>query len=116
MIPIHLYMYFTFNIILDTGRLPESWLEGIIRSILLKLFCSFIDFSKAFDSVWMVALWMKLLSKQINGKRFRIIFNMYDSIKSCVSFNGDQSPFFHSHKGMRQGENLSPVFVCYLSE
>ena len=28
------------------------------------LFCSFIEFSKAFDSVWRVGLWKKLLFSQ----------------------------------------------------
>ena len=42
---------------------------------------------------------------------------MYDSIKSCVSFNGDQSLFFNSHKGVRQGENLSPLlFAIFLND
>ena len=131
MIPIYISL---FNVILDTGIIPDSWLEGIIRPIYKrggdptqpenyrpitilscfgklftailnsrlnsfidhhdilnenqagfrsgysttdhiftlhifseilkhnkkKLFCSFIDFSKAFDSVWRVGLWMKL--------------------------------------------------------
>ena len=46
-----------------------------------KLFCLFIDFSKAFDSVWRVGLWKKLLASYINGKCFQIILNMYKGIK-----------------------------------
>ena len=34
---------------------------------------------------------------------------MYSDIKSCVSFNGDCSTLFYCKKGLRQGENLSPV-------
>ena len=82
-----------------------------------KLFCSFIDFSKAFDSVWRVGLWKKLLASNINGKCFQIIFNMYKEIKSCVSYNGEQSSFFSSFRGVRQGENLSPVlFALFLND
>ena len=180
MIPIYISL---FNVILDTGIIPDSWLEGIIRPIYKrggdptqpenyrpitilscfgklftailnsrlnsfidhhdilnenqagfrsgysttdhistlhilseilkhnkkKLFCSFIDFSKAFDSVWRVGLWMKLLSNNINGKIFRIINNMYKDIKSCVMHSGEQSCFFKSQIGVRQGENLSPI-------
>ena len=62
----------------------------ILKAKKQKLFCSFIDFSKAFDSVWRVGLWSKLLKKNINGKFFRIVFNMYQGIKSCISFNGSQ--------------------------
>ena len=89
----------------------------ILKSKKLKLFCSFIDFSKAFDSVWRVGLWSKLLANNINGKIFRIVYNMYQGIKSCVSFNGDQSEFFQSFRGVRQGENLSPVlFAVFLND
>ena len=34
---------------------------------------------------------------------------MYQGIKSCVSHNSEQSDFFQSFRGVRQGENLSPV-------
>ena len=37
-----------------------------------RLFCCYIDFSKAFDSVWRVGLWSKLLKYDING-----IFSSY---------------------------------------
>ena len=37
--------------------------------------------------------------------------------KSCVSFNGDQSGFFPCLRGVRQGENLSPVlFAIFLND
>ena len=66
----------------------------------LKLFCSFVIFSKAFDSVWRVGLWSKLLKNNINGKFFRLVFNIDQGIKSCISFNGTQSSFFHCLLGV----------------
>ena len=75
-------------------------------------FCSFIDFSKAFDSVWRVGLWKKLLASNVNGKCIQIILNMYKGVKSCVSYNGEQSSFFSSFLGVRQDENLSPVLFA----
>ena len=82
-----------------------------------KLFCSFIDFSKAFDSVWRVGLWKKLLENNVNGKFFKVIKNLYSNVKSCVSVNNELSPFFGSYCGVRQGENLSPVlFSLYLND
>ena len=53
-----------------------------------KLFCAFVDFRKAFDSVWRSGLWRKLLDSGIDGKLLRIIVNMYKGIKSCISLNG----------------------------
>ena len=89
----------------------------LLKAKKLKLFCSFVDFSKAFDSVWRVGLWSKLLKNNINGKFFRLIFNMYQGIKSCVSFNGTQSSFFPCLRGVWQGENLSPVlFTLFLND
>ena len=59
-----------------------------------KRYCTFVDFRKAFDTVWRTGLWKKLLRHDINGKCFKIIYNMYDNIKSCVLDNDKQSNFF----------------------
>ena len=42
----------------------------ILKRKKIKLFCGFIDVKKAFDSVWRVGLWQKMLSYNINGKYF----------------------------------------------
>ena len=82
-----------------------------------KLFCAFIDFSQAFDSVWRGGLWRKLLFNSFNGKFFRVIYNMYENIKSCVRTNDETSIFFPGECGVRQGENLSPLlFSLYLND
>ncbi len=82
-----------------------------------KLYCAFVDYRKAFDSVNRIALWHKLLSYNIDGKCFKIIHNMYDKAKSCVSSNNTISDYFTSHTGVRQGENLSPIlFSLFLND
>lgn len=82
-----------------------------------KLFCCFVDFQKAFDSVWRVGLWSKLVCYDINGNFFRIIKNMYSGIKSCISINNKSSNFFPCARGVRQGENLSPLlFSLFLND
>ena len=82
-----------------------------------KLYCAFVDFSKAFDSVWRVGLWNKLLENEINGKFFNVIYNLYQNIKSCISLNGNRSLPFESFIGLRQGENLSPaLFSIFLND
>lgn len=89
----------------------------LLKAYKKKLYCAFIDFSQAFDSVWRVGLWRKLLGNHINGNFFRIIHNMYNGIKSSISINGESSPFFACDCGVRQGENLSPVmFSLYLND
>ena len=49
-----------------------------------KFFCAFIDFAKAFDTVWRSGLWTKLLQYSVNGKMYNIIVNMYSNIKSRI--------------------------------
>ena len=42
---------------------------------------------------------------------------MYSGIKSSISVNGENSPFFACDCGVRQGDNRSPVmFSLYLND
>lgn len=92
-------------------------LNELMKSQKKKLFCCFVDFSSAFDNVWRAGLWSKLLQSNVNGKIIAVIKNMYNDIKSCVSLMGENSSFFASLAGVRQGENLSPVlFSLYLND
>ena len=82
-----------------------------------KLFCAFIDYKKAFDSVNRTALWHKLLDNNIDGKCIKIIHSMYNIAKSCVKTGNTLSEFFSSQAGVRQGENLSPLlFSLFLND
>ncbi|XP_063436930.1 uncharacterized protein LOC134718363 [Mytilus trossulus] len=82
-----------------------------------KMFCAFVDFEKAFDTVTRDALWYKMLVNNINGYMYKIIHNMYADIKSCLSYNGEKSDYFPSNIGLRQGENLSPfLFSLFLND
>ena len=56
-----------------------------------KLFCCFVDFTKAFDNMWRVGIWQKLLKRGIDGKILKVIKNMYSGIKSCITVNGATS-------------------------
>ena len=82
-----------------------------------RVYCAFVDYSKAFDLVNRSALWSKLLSTGISGKILTVIKSMYESAKSCVRTNGSVSSFFQCTAGVRQGENLSPIlFAIYLND
>ena len=58
-----------------------------------KLFCTFVDFRKAFDTVWRLGLWTKLVKNDVQGKILRVIYNMYDNIKSRVKCNKEMSGY-----------------------
>ena len=82
-----------------------------------KLYCAFIDYKKAFDSVNRVYLWQKLLSNNVDGKMFRIIHSLYANAKSCVQIGNSTSACFSSNIGICQGENLSPIlFSLFLND
>ena len=80
-------------------------LIDIARSNKAKLFCCFIDFKQAFDSVWRDGLWLKLNTFDINGKCLKVIQSLYCNIKSKIVSNNEPSAFFPSFSGVRQGEN-----------
>ena len=82
-----------------------------------RLYCAFVDYSKAFDLVNRSALWHKLIQQGVEGKILTVIKNMYLEAKSCVRANGSLSNFFDILIGVRQGENLSPtLFAMFLND
>lgn len=81
------------------------------------LYCTFIDYRKAFDYVVHKNLWYKLLNIGIRGKMLTIIQNMYSSVKSCVRGPEGLTCDFDCILGVRQGESLSPfLFAMYVND
>ena len=81
------------------------------------LFCCFIDYQKAFDTINRCALWGKVIANGINGKILKVIYNMYENAKSCVKQQSLISGLFSCNMGVRQGENLSPLlFALFLND
>ena len=100
----------------DNLYIIQSLIE-ISQSSKQKLFCAFVDFRQAFDTVWRNGLWQKLLNTNVNGNCFKFIKNMYIQTKSRVKTSEGASAFFPSMIGVRQGENLSPLlFSVYLND
>ena len=82
-----------------------------------RLYCAFIDYRKAFDTVNRCSLWSKLLSNNINGKVLNVIKNIYMNAKTCVKSNNELSSIFSCKVGVRHGDNLSPLlFALYLND
>ena len=60
---------------------------------------------------------LKLIKNGVNGIFFRIVYSLYQNIKSCIVFSGSQSSVFQSYCGVHQGENLSPaLFSLFLND
>ena len=74
-----------------------------------KLFTCFVDFQKAFDSVWHKGLFHKLNNNGISGKSLSLIFNLYRKTQCAIKRNNGITHFFRYSKGVRQGWPLSPI-------
>ena len=82
-----------------------------------RLYCTFVDYRKAFDTVNRSSLWLKLLRHNIQGKVLTVIQNLYSAAKSCVRHDRNHSDYFSCNIEVRQGENLSPLlFAIYLND
>jgi hypothetical protein len=80
-------------------------------------FLCFIDFKKAFDTVWHDGLWKRMWDSGIKGKAWRIIRNLYGSVSSSVKVGGKSSRRLRMRQGVRQGCHLSPIlFHCFINE
>ena len=82
-----------------------------------KLFACFVDFKKAFDSVWHDGLFYKIKKTGIGGNILELIFNIYMNTKCAVKQNNAITDFFDYTKGVRQGCPLSPnLFNIYVND
>ena len=62
------------------------------------IFAAFIDFKKAFDSVWRDTSLCKLLKAGIHGRMFNIIKSMYEETYYSVRCQDGLNSFFQKHK------------------
>ena len=74
-----------------------------------KLYACFVDFRKAYDTVWRKGLFLKLLESGISGKFVKLLQDIYSGLQLCVSLNNGLSSPFKSLVGLKQGCNLSPL-------
>ena len=82
-----------------------------------KIYACFVDFKKAFDSVWHQGLLYKLLKYKIGGHFYDLIKNMYSHTKCAIKISNSRTPFFQYKRGVRQGCILSPLlFNIYINE
>lgn len=81
------------------------------------IFACFVDFSKAFDTVWHRGLFKKLLTLQIGGNFYKILKFMYSNSKFVAKKGKSISPVTKVHKGVKQGDSLSPMlFNIYTND
>ena len=82
------------------------------------IYHTFVDFKKAFDSVWQEALWAIMKFYGFSIQMIEIICKLYSQTENAVRINGDLTEWFRVTMGVRQGCMLSPllfnVFLEYI--
>lgn len=82
-----------------------------------KLYACFVDFQKAFDSIWHEGMLIKILESDIRGNVYTIIKDIYKQNKCCIKINNSRTEFFKQSRGVRQGCSLSPIlFNIFINE
>ena len=82
-----------------------------------KVYACFVDFRKAFDSVWHDGLLYKLLKIIIRGNFYNVIKSLYSNSTSSVRSGNSQTRSFQYARGVSQGCILSPLlFNLYVND
>ena len=82
------------------------------------LFSCFVDFRRAFDTVWHMGLFYKLRKYGISDLYYNVIKNMYKKTELNVRIDkSHMTDSFASNIGVRQGDNLSPnLFKLFIND
>ena len=72
-----------------------------------KVYACFVDFSKAFNTIWRKGLLCKLILNGLSYKFIKLIENIDQGIKCSVKLSNGTITFFNCHVGLFQGLNLS---------
>jgi len=80
------------------------------------LFVCYIDFRKAFDSVWRKGLWAVMRHYGYPEKIVRILENTYRDTFSAVRVGGNVTEWFMTVVGVLQGDVLSPLLFAIFLE
>ena len=82
-----------------------------------RLYCCFVDYTKAFDTIDRLNLWYKFSKIDICGKLLSVIKSMYENVKTCITVDRFYSDFFQNQVGLMHGEVISPIlFAIYVND
>ena len=82
----------------------------------LLLFCLFVDFEKAFDTVPRSEMLERCRALGMHGPFLGAVTAMYDNILMAVKAQGSLGPTFATTQGTKQGGELSPLLFGFFIE
>ena len=96
-------------------------LDGLIKLHIRhprrRVFVTFVDFKRAFDSINHNLLWAKLSHLGVSGKIIRILNSIYSKANFQVRTTDGHTPPIQVTEGVLQGEILSPLlFSLFISD
>ena len=82
-----------------------------------KVFCAFLDASKAFDKLLLNGLLAKLINRNVTLPLVRVLYNWFSGLSCSVVWNSLIGSPFRVHCEVRQGGVLSPLlFAIYVDD
>jgi len=82
-----------------------------------KVFCAFLDASKAFDKLLLNGLLAKLINRNVTLPLVRVLYNWFSGLSCSVVWNSLIGSPFRVHCGVRQGGVISPLlFAIYVDD
>ncbi|KAI5707898.1 hypothetical protein M8J77_012165 [Diaphorina citri] len=72
-------------------------------------FLLFVDFQKAYDSLFRPKIWQQMRKFGIPEKLIRLTKMTVEGSRCKVRVNGEVTPSFEVNSGVRQGDGLSPI-------
>uniref|UniRef100_A0A9J8AFQ2 ribonuclease H n=1 Tax=Cyprinus carpio carpio TaxID=630221 RepID=A0A9J8AFQ2_CYPCA len=95
----------------------QTLIDKYVHQNKSQIFACFIDFKKAFDSIWHEGLFLKLIDSGIGGKFYDLIKSMYTISQCAVKIGNKRTEYFPQRRGVRQGCSLSPtLFNIYINQ
>jgi len=96
----------------------DSLIKRAISTKRGKLYCAFVDFEKAFDSIDREKLWVKLVQMGISTKIINLLRGIYDDVTFCIRCHENTvTEKIESRVGVRQGCVLSPnLFILFVND